>query len=114
MLIGINRHLPIAKFGGWRKLAPEVQQAAGDLPILAERYHDASWLSFYLPNHPDVALLRKNGGRATQFDLMPCTVPPGARVLVVSDEDLAELTFTLNGRAGWPADSKLPPPAGPG
>lgn len=101
VLLRVNRHGPLAKVGGWRALASQIKQMAGELPILAERYQDASWLAFYLPQQPETPLLRKTDGRPTQFDLMPCPVSPGARVLVVCDQDLAQwkdLNFALNGR----------------
>jgi hypothetical protein len=78
---------PIARAHGWDQLAAVVDSMAGDSFVgtrafaadsggvatrwlAAERYQDASELSYHLPEHPHVFSLNI-AGRANQYDLWP-------------------------------------------
>jgi len=70
---------------GWPQLAAETTRRAGDLPVIATQYQDASELSFYMPDHPMIWPVPYSK-RPNAFDFFPGYVPASAypRILVVA------------------------------
>jgi 4-amino-4-deoxy-L-arabinose transferase-like glycosyltransferase len=93
------RRDPIARAFGWDSLAAAVEVARRD-PFLdgtvdrwvaAERYQEASLLTFYLTDHPPVFSLNLNG-RTNQFDLWETAyekIRPGDGLIAVFDDNPA-------------------------
>ena len=90
------RRDPMARAHGWAALGAAVNhgrrdpflEGTGDRWVAADRYQDASELSFHLAGQPD-ALSLNLGGRTNQYDLWPAAyelIRPGDGLIAVFDD----------------------------
>lgn len=102
-----SRIRKLAQGQGYPELAQEVHRLANGRPVFANRYQEASELSYYMPAKPVVWAINVGGSRTNMFDYFdgkPDYKAAPSAVFVNCPRDEIEKDFIIRQAIEWPTE----------